>query len=365
MFMISRRTNFDSFHYLLMKISGLKLLLFLVFIPAFLQAQNGVEFPENQLQNTDSEDFLAKNLPSRYYNELWTYHVKLENGVQIVNTFSINDFGSFKDRVTGVKLMVSWTDGNTYVVNKQYDPSDLINEADSTYLRLRHDRPYWAKGNFNGEHTINFQNTKDGVQYDVNLTFYDISKGKKMGDGVYKFEGNEIGMQLLMPHAKVRGYVAINGDTLQARGVGYMDHIYQNNLSTELIDRSYRVKTGDAENGMFMHFITLKKNGMESPIGYGVGYRDGSPYMITPASIEKLSSEDNLDSEVIIQSHQTETINVDVQKHFNTYSLLNELGRIQRFFAKRVTGGELLEMNGTVVINEEEPGYFYYMVAKD
>lgn len=276
--MPSESFNFNSVNYFEMNMPRLKLLFILLFFPLSLQAQEGIQYPENTFQNTDSEDFLAKNLPSKYYNELWTYHVNLENGVQIINTFSINDFGTFKDRVTGVKLMVSWTDGNTYVVNKEYDPGSLINEAGSTYLRLRHDRPYWARGNFDDEHTINFQNTKDGVQYDLNLTFYDISKGKRKGDGVYKFEDNEIGMQLLIPHAKVKGFVAINGDTLEAEGVGYMDHIYQNNLSTGLIDRSYRLKTGGAENGMVLHFITLKKDGENSPIGYGVGYQNGTPY---------------------------------------------------------------------------------------
>ncbi len=348
-----------------MRFFNLKVFLMLLFLPALLQAQDGIEGPDGGFQNTNPEDFLAKNLSSKYYNELWTYHVKLDNGVQVIYTFSINDFGAFKDRVTGVKLMVSWTDGKTYVVNKEYDPSSLINEADSTYLRLRHDRPYWANGNFDDQHVLNFQNTKDGVQYDLNLTFYDISPGKKMGDGIYKTGDNEIGMLLLMPHAKVKGYVEINGERIAANGVGYMDHIYQNNLSTELIDRSYRIKTGDSENGMFLHFITLNKDEVDTPIGYGVGYNDGNPYMITPSSIEKLQNDNNLDSELLIRTDQTESINIDVKQHFHTYSLLNELGTLQRFFAKRVTGGELLEMNGTVTIDEEKPGFFYYLVAKD
>lgn len=362
--MISRSTKLYLGNSNQMKKLGIFILFTFALFPFELRGQNNIEFPEKRFQNTDSEDFLAKNLPSKYYNELWTYHIKLENGVQIINTFSINDFGAFKDRVTGVKLMVSWTDGNTYVVNKQYDPDDLINIADSTYLRLRHDRPYWAKGNFDKEHTINFQNTNDGVRYDLNLTFFDITQGKKLGDGVYKIEDNEIGMQLLIPHAKVKGYVAINGDTLQAKGVGYMDHIYQNNLSTELIDRSYRIKKGDAEDGMYMHFITLKNNETEPPIGYGIRYQNGRHSMISPSSIEKVSSKDNLDSEVMIYTDQASTLKVNVQEHYNTYSLLSKLGRVQRFFAKRVTGGELLEMNGTLKI-DGEPGYFYYMVAKD
>lgn len=348
-----------------MNLSALKLFFLMFLFPLILQAQGTIQYPEKSLRDAEPEDFLAKNLPSRYYNELWTYHVNLENGIQVIYTFSINDFGAFKDRVTGAKLIVSWTDGNTYVVNKEYDPSWLINEADSSYLRLRHDRPYWARGNFDDEHVLNFQNTKDGVEYDLNLTFYDISKGKSLGDGVYKTGDNEIGMFLLMPHAKVKGYVSINGERVEARGVGYMDHIYQNNLSTELIDRSYRVKTGDDQNGMFLHFITLNTGEQESPIGYGVGYKNGNATMITPAGIEQVRSSNHLDSEILVRTDQIKTMEIEVQEHFNTYSLLRELGRVQRFFAKRVTGGELLEMNGTVTIDGEEPGYFYYLVAKD
>jgi len=348
-----------------MKLNFIKCLFVLLFSPAILHGQSGIDSPEGPFRPTTSEDFLAKNLPSKYYNELWTYHVKLENGVQIINTFSISDFGSFKDRVTGVKLMVTWTDGKTYVINKEYDPSTLVNVADSTYLRLRKDRSFWAKGNLDGEHILNFQNEKDGVRYDMNLTFYDISEGISYGDGVYRFDDNEIGIKLLMPHAKVKGYVAINGDTLTANGVGYMDHVYQNNLSTEIIDRSYRVKTGDSNNGLFMHFITLDKNGTDLPIGYGVRYRNGEPTMITSSSIRKVLSDNKLDRKLLIDTGQTDSIDVDVQDHFNTYSLLSELGRIQRFFAKRVTGGELLEMNGTVIVNKQIPGYFYYMATKD
>lgn len=348
-----------------MNLSTLKLFFLMFLFPQILQAQGTIQYPERSLRDAEPEDFLAKNLPSRYYNELWTYHVNLENGIQVIYTFSINDFGAFKDRVTGAKLIVSWTDGSTYVVNKEYNPSSLINEADNTYIRLRHDRPYWARGNFDDEHNLNFQNTKDGVEYDLNLTFYEISKGKSLGDGVYKTGDNEIGMFLLIPHAKVKGYVSINGERVEARGVGYMDHIYQNNLSTELIDRSYRVKTGDDQNGMFLHFITLNTGEQESPIGYGVGYINGNPTMITPAGIEQVRSGDNLDSEILVRTDQAKTMEIEVQEHFNTYSLLRELGRVQRFFAKRVTGGELLEMNGTVTIDGEEPGYFYYLVAKD
>ena len=343
-----------------------RLLLFVFLLPAGLSAQT-VYFPKGSFQDADGDDFKARNLPSKYYNELWTYHVELENDVQLIYTFSINDFGSFKGRVTGVKLSVSWTDGKTYVVNKEYNPNTLVVEPDSNFIRLHPDRPYWAKGSFTKEHRLFFHNTKDDVQYDLDLTFYDIAKGKTMGDGVYKVGDNEIGLSLLMPHAKVKGMVAINGDTSQVKGVGYMDHIYQTNLSSEIIDRSYRIKTGDDNNGMYFHFLTLRKAGIQTPIGYGVGFRNGIEYMITPSSIERMESGNDpkeLDTFVKIKPYQTELLNVRVKQHLDTYSLLNELSGIKKFLAKQVVGGELIEMNGRVTINKDRPGYFYYLVAK-
>ncbi len=345
----------------------IRLLIALFLLPAFAQSQHIVKYPRGKFQDTDAEDFLARNLPSKYYNELWTYHINLDNGVQIVYTFSINDFGAFKGRVTGVKLFISWKDGKTYVVNKEYSPDTFVTDGENNYIRLHPDRPYWAKGSFDDTHRLFFHNTKDGIQHDVDLTFYDIAQGKILGNGVYSVDNDEIGISLLMPHAKVRGIVAINGDTVKATGVGYMDHVYQNNLSSEIIDRTYRIKTGNAQNGMFFHFVKLRKTELQTPIGYGVAYKNGIAEMITPTAIQQLSSDKKtreLDNYVMIKPFQTDSLNIRVKKHLNTYSLINELSGIKKFLAKKVIGGELVEMHGTVTINDKQPGYFYYMVAK-
>ncbi len=334
----------------------------ILLLPIGLNAQH-VEYPTGSFKQAGAEQFEAKNLSSKYYNELWTYQMQFDNGMQVVYTFSINDFGSFKGRVTGANLSVSWKDGNTYVVNKEYNPNTLIVEPDSNYIRLHPERPFWAKGSFDDTHRLFFHNTKDGIQYDVDLTFYDIAAGKVLGDGVYKSGGNEIGLSLLIPHANVKGFVAINGDTVKVNGTGYMDHIYQNSLSTDIIDRSYRVKAGDTQDGYYFHFLTLKK---ADPIGYGVGYRKGIEFLMTPAYIRRMEKDKHvseLDSYVAIKPYQTEVLNIRVKKHLNTYSIINELGGIAKFLAKRVVG-ELVELNGTIEINHSMPGYYYYLVTK-
>lgn len=343
------------------KLAGLLSLILL--LPLLISAQNRTSTPEGAFRDATSQDFAAKNLSSKYFNELWTYHIQLDNGVQVIYTFSINDFGSFRGRVTGAKLIVHWKDGRNYVVNKEYSPSDFINEPDSNYIRLNPDRPYWAKGKFNEEHRLSFQGNKDGVQYDLDLTLFDIADGKVLGDGVYNLGSNEIGLYLLIPHAKVMGTVTINGETVRASGSAYMDRIYQNNLSTEIMDRSYRIKSGDDEDGFFFHFISLNTSGTSTPIGYGIRYQDGMATMLTPADIKQIRTSSKLDEELHVNPYQMPSMNIKVDKHYNTYSMLDELGRFKKFVAKQVIGGELIEMNGTVKIDGSKPGYFYYMVT--
>jgi len=341
--------------------------LFIFFMLSSLQVSaQTITFPEGAFRDIQPEDFEARNLSSKYYNELWTYHINLDNGIQIVYNFSINDFGSFKGRATGVRLQVSWKDGKTYIANKEYSVSDLIADPNNKHLQVHPDRPFWAKGSFEDEHVLNFENKRDGVLYDLNLTLYDITQGKVKGSGVYKSGKDEIGMFLMIPHAKVKGFVAINGDTVQATGTAYMDHIYQNNMSTELINKSYRVKSGDAQNGFFLHFISMS-NGSSNPIGYGVQYQNGSASMLTPRKLTTLETTSvrniSLDTKLTINCFQMNPVTLQVNKHLNTYSIMDELGGVQKFFAKRVLGGELIEMNGTLNINDNKEGYFYYMVT--
>lgn len=344
-------------------------MLLTLLIPGYLSAQSNIDYPQGGFQDTNGQDFVAKNMSADHYNELWTYHINLENGVQVIYSFSINDFGSFKSRVTGAKLIVSWKDGKTYVVNKEYDVKNLTTEPQNRYLRLDSNRPFWAKGSFENKHVLNFQNEKNGISYDLNLNLQNISLGKKLGNGVYKVDGNEIGIFLLIPHATVSGYVEINGERIQAKGTAYMDHFYVNNASTKIINKSYRVKSGNAENGFFFHFLSLKNGNKNSHIGYGVRYQDSIPTLISPSEIESKKTTKvrsvKLEEELIVNPFQMDALNLTVDKHLNTYSLMDELSGFQRFFAKRVVGGELIEMNGTLKINNNKKGYFYYLVTDD
>jgi hypothetical protein len=350
-----------------MPISFLRLLILTLILPTTLMAQ-AITFPSGSFRDAEQKDFRDVNLSSKYFNEIWTYHADLSDGMQVIINFSINDFGSsFKGRVTGTRLMVNMPDGKDYTVNKEYSPDTFVNEPDSNFIDLHPERTFWAKGRFENEHRVRYRTNKDGVLYDVDLTYYDIARGKVLGDGVYKFDSNEVGLYLLIPHAKVKGFVAVKGDTTFVEGTGYMDHIYQNNLSNEIIERSFRVKSGDMNDGFYFHFLKLKKSNLQTPIGYGVRFQKGQATMLTPALIEQISNADKpsqLDTQIRVKPYQMEALDIKVSEHLNTFSLLNELGGVKRFLAKQVVGGELIEMNGRVSINEKEPGYFYYLAPK-
>lgn len=349
-----------------MYLKGILLLFLTLFLPMAAHSQQVLRTPNGIFRDTEPEDFLAKNLPSKYYNELYTYQINLENGVQIIYTFSINDFGSFKDRVTGGKLSVTWLDGETYVANKEYPIDKFINEADSNKIILHPERNYWASGSFNDEHVLNFKTTKNGVAYDVRLVLYDIAQGKIWGDGVYQSEKNIFGLSILIPHAKVKGYISINGERVEAKGVAVMDHIYQKNLSTKFIKKSYRIKSGDAENGFFFHYLLVENNKYTIPIGYGIKYTNGVARMLTPAGIKsgdtKKTHGVRLDTNFHIKSYQMDSLHVKVTEHFDSYSILDELGGIKKIIAKRFVGGEVIEMNGTATVNGE-PAFFNFFTV--
>lgn len=325
-----------------------------------------IQKPNGSFRDIEPQDFLAKNLPSTHYNELYTYQIQLENGVQIIYTFSINDFGSLKERVTGGKMSVYWKDGKSYVANKEYPIDKFINTADSNKIILHPERNYWAKGSFDNEHVLNFKTTKNGVEYDIQLVLYDIKKGKIWGDGVYQYGDTQFGISLLIPDAKVKGYVSINGERIEAKGKAVMDHMYQNNLSTKFMKKSYRIKTGDSENGLFLHYITFERSGNFIPIGYGVRYKNGVQNILTPSSIQSLASKKThgvyLDTKLLIKPYQMEGLNIEVVEHYNSYSILDELSGLKKYFAKKYVGGEVIEMNGTATVNGE-PAFFNFFAV--
>jgi hypothetical protein len=198
----------------------------------------------------------------------------------------------------------------------------------------------------------------------MRIVLFDIKKGKIWGDGTYRYNDTQFGISLLIPDAKVKGYISINDKKIDAKGVAVMDLMYQNNLATKFMKKSYRLKTGDSNNGFFFHFVTVESNNHTYPIGYGVRYNNGISQMLTPSKIESIETKNThgvkLDTILEVKPYQTESLNIIITDHFNSYSILDELSGLKKIFAKRYVGGEVVEMNGIATVNGE-PAFFNYL----
>ncbi|MEP4276326.1 MAG: hypothetical protein ABJ387_04105, partial [Balneola sp.] len=58
------------------------ILLFVISLISLSTYGQRIERPEGAFRNIEPTDFLAKNIPSKYYSELYTYQINLDNGVQ-------------------------------------------------------------------------------------------------------------------------------------------------------------------------------------------------------------------------------------------------------------------------------------------
>ncbi len=344
----------------------------ILFISLLLASSSGVfgqtiQLPEGDFRDVSPEDFVARNHPSKFYSEFYTYQIQLTNGVQILYTFSISDVGSFRQRVTAAKMAVRWIDGQDYIVNKEYPIEKFINKADSAVIRLHPERSYWAKGRLDREHTLSFKTTKNGVAYDIRLRIYDMATGKIWGDGTYLLNGDKFGLSILIPHGKVKGYVSINGERIEAEGTAMMDHIYQTNLPTRLIGKSFRIKSGDSYNGYVFNFFTTGDGQETTPFGYGIRYEQGKAKKITPKAFRFTESKKthgvDLESHFVIRTDDSDEIEVIVTEHYNSYSILDEIGGLKKFIARKILRGEVVEMNGIATVNGA-PGFFSFTSVK-
>ena len=326
-----------------------------------LQAQT----PENGLRSDYIDAMQPKNVSSTYYNEFWTYHIKLDNGVQILYGITISDFGSYKERITGIKYQFTWTDSSNYVLRKEYALDTFSYDSTSNTLEVHPDRVYGMTGKFDSVHTLSFKLRRDGNEYYSNIELYDIAPSQTWGSGNFYKQGKQIGLTFPIPHAKVRGTIALNGDTLRnISGVAYMDHVHHTDLGSKLFKVGYRFKSGDDENGIVGNIIETKKNG--ELIGYAIRYENGNPTLLKPVLVVSKNHTNlrntKIDSNPTFTFHDGSTYQFKIEHIQNDDSILDALGGFSKFFAKRVLGGEVIQYHGYGKDGDENEVYFHNFI---
>jgi hypothetical protein len=318
--------------------------------------------PEGGLRPHTPEDLGPEPRPGRTHNEFWTWQFLFGDGIQAQLNISRVHFGSFKDPVSGADLALMGFRGRNHFVAREYPLRNF--SWDPSTARLGVHANIHAEGFPPGEHRVRFATRKDGRDYLLELAFEAMTPGVVWGDGEFRVGGGErISLFLHVPRAKVHGRIAVDGDTLEVRGVGWMDHTRQTQFGTRLMDAGYRyvVTSGRVEGGYFF------QNG-SSVFGYGVRVGPAGPELLRPQSVTA-SERSSWGGHFVpgrlefgLEGRPPVTV-ARVESRQRT-SVLQELGSFERMGARMFLGGELFGYRGLARVDDSLPAVFSYTMVR-
>ena len=328
---------------------------------------NNLESDTVMLMNTNGSDMLPHTKAGSYYNEFWVYHIFLENDLQLHITFSLANFGTFKSAVSGGKLFVSNFNGANYNVAREFSLDRLVIDEQQHKMRLHEGREIYFKGKLPESHHILFNTTKDGTSYLVDLDFHDIHPGYKSGDGITRVEDDDMGIFVHIPKASVEGTVAVNDDTLAVRGTAYMDHTYQTDLSSKIVDKGFRHITHTDEGFHTGYYLVPKNRSDDSVIGIALENKGLATTLKQPTGIQ-INQYSDIAGNDIPKEIEVAYLSGDRQvfrrlQDFQSVSFLEEVGGFRKRLVRRFLGGEIIEYVGTGDLNNGMPANYNFLIV--
>ncbi|MFC1586275.1 hypothetical protein ACFL5V_12075, partial [Fibrobacterota bacterium] len=177
---------------------------------------------------------------------------------------------------------------------------------------------------------LKFYRNKNEVRYLADLSFSDFAEGFSSVESIRMKKGNHIGFTIHFPYSKVKGIIAVNDDTMNVSGVGYLDHIYQSDLATDIYSRGIRYfsLSKDIEGGFV--FVCNTKN-VNTTTGISVRGSKNAVEGLIPKELGK-------SQEFIRFAHDTLEFSAFEERH--KWGVLDEvpkgLGRVTGLFAKNM-----------------------------
>jgi len=306
---------------------------------------------EDSLLASLHETMAPRKMESSYYNELWTYHINLNNGYQIIYVFTLTEFGSHQKRNADVKFQTSWKENKTIVVRKKYDNNEFAYDSTTSSLKLHPGREIVARGKFADTHHLIFKAKKDGYHIAAEFEIQSNTSPLLWNKGNLSLDNSiNAGLAFPLPHGDVKGSLVVNNDTLKnLSGTVYMDHIHMTNTAYKVYQTGYRIKTGDAQNGIML--TAFKPRDGSTLVGYGIEYINGKPHLREPVRQEVISEEELRDisyaRKFIIHFKNRDPLTVKIDSVYNNYKVLDEDGMFKSMFAKKILGGKLIQFNGS------------------
>ena len=157
---------------------------------------------------------------SKFYGEWWYFDARLEDGHVVVGFLQASELMT---RKPGIEIHVYKPSGEKLSVVKKFPASELrtSEEKCDVWVGKNHCYVEWPEEGDLPTHHLYI--SEDGMELD--LTFASEVPGWKPGKGKTRYgDRGYFGWVVPIPRAKVEGTVKFEGQTLQARGIGYHDH---------------------------------------------------------------------------------------------------------------------------------------------
>lgn len=319
----------------------------------------------------------AQTLTGSHFNEFWTWHFFMDDGMMVTITFSAANFGNLKAPVSGVRVSVVGLEDQTWQVTREYPIEELIQDRESGLFKLREEREVWFKGRLPDDMQLRVDTTKDGIRYDIHLFLSDIQPGFKMGDGIYRIGSEEIGLYTHIPFARARGHVEVNGIRRDVTGTAHMDHTFQNQTTTRLMDSGYRfISHRDRDNWDVLFFFLPAGERNNRTIGYYINSRNARPDGFFVHAIENMNTSRLHGKRIMSEGNLMlmhpggimKTVQLNRTRDMERFSMLSELSWVERRVARTFLGGEVLEFRGEASLklsNREHKSGFYNFFLVD
>ena len=345
--------QFESPKMKVFKYLSLLAFLFIFASSTFAQISN----PSGELRPVADDDIWPQTLEGSYYNEFWTYHFYLNDGLKVHITFSVANFGSLKSAVSGVQVSVDRLDGELYQLSREYNINHLHLDKEKYMFRNRLERDLFFEGKLPDQHRVRINTEKDGIAYDIDLQLHNIFEGIKWGDGKYSIDDEKVGIITHIPYAEVKGYVEVNGKRKNVAGTAYMDHTFQNQTTTRLVDSGYRfIYHDDAYNWNILFLMLPEETDEKRTIGYHLTNQNGEVSVAGVENIEYMSKRNLFGEDVAriieLNLNNGKTLRLTRMDDTEKFSVLGELGRVARSVARRFLGGEVIHFRGEATLLE-------------
>ncbi len=337
-------------------------------------AKGQIQNPEVVVNELKNDHFWPQTLVGSHFNEFWSYTFLFDNGMKLYVTYSAANFGRLKSPVTGVRLsLIGLDEDEIFQLAREYPIERLNVDKEEGVMNLNpRNNNAWIGSFLPDSQRVYVNTVKDGVRYKVNVLVEDIIPGLKLDYGKYQIRNDEVGMFTHFPFARVSGTVGIDDNLVDVTGTAYLDHTFQNQTTTQLMNSGYRfISHEDANNWDVLYFMLPNSNRDRKTLGHRFQMIDGELKVRTVDRIIDQTRNTTFGTRLAqileLELSDGTSIRLSRQHDIEKFSVFDDLPWVARRAARTFLGGEVIDFRGKGVLLETGSipvqGYYNFFVV--